>query len=65
MMARLKVIQEIQDLEKLFMEEAKRDDQESYRMLMKSKFKGWIMYVNSQDPEILEQGTAGIFNHSN
>lgn len=65
MMARLKVIKEIQDLEKLFMEEAKRDDQASYRMLMKNKFKGWIMYVNSQDPEILEQGAAGIFNHSN
>jgi hypothetical protein len=64
-MARLKVIQEIQDLEKLYMEQSARDDQASYRALIKSKLKGWIMYINSQEPQILEQDTAGIFNHVN
>jgi hypothetical protein len=32
---------------------------------MRSKFKGWIMYINQQDPQILEEGTAGIYNHAN
>jgi hypothetical protein len=64
-MARLKVIQEIKDLEKLIMEQSARDDQASYRALMKSKLKGWIMYINSQEPQILEEGMAGIYNHIN
>jgi RPA family protein len=64
-MARIKLIQEIQELEKLYMEQASREDQASYRALMKTKFKGWIMYINMQEPQILQEGTAGIFNHSN
>jgi hypothetical protein len=47
------------------MEQAAREDQASYRALMRTKFKGWIMYINQQDPQILEEGAAGIFNHSN
>ncbi len=64
-MARLKLAREIEELEKAFMEQAAREDQASYRSLMRTKFKGWIMYINQQDPVILEEGTAGIFNHSN
>lgn len=64
-MARLKLAREIEELEKAFMEQAAREDQASYRSLMRTKFKGWIMYINQQDPIILEEGTAGIFNHSN
>ena len=64
-MARIKLIQEIQELEKLYMEQASREDQASYRALMKTKFQGWIMYINKQEPQILEESTAGIFNHSN
>ena len=47
------------------MEKAAREDQASYRTLMRSKFKGWIMYINQQDPQILEEGSAGIYNHVN
>lgn len=64
-MARFKIIQEIQELEKLYMEQSARDDQASYRALIKSKLKGWIMYINSQEPQILEEGMAGIYNHIN
>ena len=64
-MARLKLAHEIEELEKAFMEQAAREDQASYRTLMRSKFKGWVMYINQQDPQILEEGNAGIFNHSN
>lgn len=64
-MARLTLFKEIEELEKAFMEQAAREDQASYRSLMKAKFQGWIMYINLQDPIILEEGTAGIFNHSN
>ena len=64
-MARLKLAKEIEDLEKAYMEQAAREDQASYRTLMRSKFKGWIMYINQQDPQILEQENAGIFNHAN
>ena len=64
-MARLKLAKEIEDLEKAYMEQAAREDQASYRALMKTKLKGWIMYINMQEPQILEEGTAGIFNHSN
>lgn len=63
--ARMKLAREIQELENAFMEQAAREDQASYRQLMKTKFKGWIMYINQQDPIILEEGTAGIFNHAN
>ncbi len=63
--ARLKLAREIEELEKAFMEQAAREDQASYRALMKTKFAGWIMYVNQQDPVILEEGNAGIFNHAN
>ena len=44
--ARLKLAYEIEELEKAFMEQAAREDQASYRTLMRSKFKGWIMYIN-------------------
>jgi hypothetical protein len=64
-MARLKLAREIEELEKAFMEQAAREDQASYRALMRTKFQGWIMYINQQDPVILEDGTAGIFNHAN
>jgi hypothetical protein len=64
-MARLKLAREIEELEKAFMEQAAREDQASYRSLMRSKFKGWIMYVNQHDPQIIEEGNAGIFNHTN
>jgi hypothetical protein len=64
-MARLKLAREIEELEKAFMEQAAREDQASYRSLMRTKFKGWIMYINQQDPVILEDGNAGIFNHAN
>ena len=64
-MARLKLAREIEELEKAMMEQAAREDQASYRSLMRTKFKGWIMYINQQDPQILEEGNAGIFNHSN
>ena len=64
-MARLKLAREIEDLEKAFMDQAAREDQASYRALMRSKFKGWIMYINQQEPQIIEEGNAGIFNHSN
>jgi uncharacterized membrane protein len=42
-----------------------REIEASYRSLMRTKFKGWIMYINQQDPVILEDGNAGIFNHAN
>jgi hypothetical protein len=64
-MARLKLAREIEELEKAFMEQAAREDQASYRALMRTKFQGWIMYINQQDPVILEDGNAGIFNHAN
>jgi hypothetical protein len=64
-MARLKLAREIEQLEKAFMEQAAREDQASYRALMKTKFSGWVMYINQQDPVILEDGNAGIFNHAN
>jgi hypothetical protein len=64
-MARLKLAREIEELEKAFKEQAAREDQASYRSLMRTKFKGWIMYINQQDPVILEDGNAGIFNHAN
>jgi hypothetical protein len=64
-MARLRLAREIEELEKAFMEQAAREDQASYRSLMRSKFKGWIMYVNQQDPQIIDEGNAGIFNHTN
>jgi hypothetical protein len=64
-MARLKLAREIEELEKAFMEQSAREDQASYRSLMRTKFKGWIMYINQQDPQIIEEGNAGIFNHSN
>ena len=47
------------------MEQAAREDQASYRSLMRSKFKGLIMYVNQQEPQIIDEGNAGIFNHTN
>lgn len=64
-MARLTLAREIEQLEKAFMEQAAREDQASYRSLMRSKFKGWIMYVNQQEPQIIDEGNAGIFNHTN
>jgi prophage DNA circulation protein len=64
-MARLILAREIEQLEKAFMDQAAREDQASYRALMRTKFKGWIMYINQQDPQIIEEGNAGIFNHSN
>ena len=64
-MARLKLAREIEELEKAFMEQSAREDRASYRSLMRIKFKGWIMYINQQDPQIIEEGNAGIFNHSN
>ena len=64
-MARLKLAREIEELEKAFMEQAAREDQASYRALMRTKFSGWVMYINQQDPVILEDGNAGIFNHAN
>jgi len=63
--ARIKLALEIEELEKAFIQQAAREDQASYRSLMRTKFKGWIMYINQQDPIILEEGSAGIFNHSN
>lgn len=63
--ARLKVEEKIEELEKAFNEQNTREDQASYRQLMKTKFKGWIMYINKQLPEVLEVDEAGIFHHSN